>query len=102
MYYVLWTPVDNVRTDHVRLKGIFSKDLSEIDNPRVVKLMERTLHYSLQIKHLPGKSNGAADALCRMGLSKAETPGESKTFFSIRSIDGLRTDQLSAHPLHTP
>ena len=47
-------------------------DLTEIDNPGVIKLGERTLHYNLQFEHLPGKANVVADALNRMGLTTAE------------------------------
>ena len=61
-------PIINVHTDHSPLKGVFNNDLSDMDNPWVVKLLERTLHYNIQIEYVSGKSNKAAGPLSKMGL----------------------------------
>ena len=82
-----------VKTNHSPVKGLFNKDLSIIDNPRVIKLLEKTLHFNLKVKHVAGKSNEAADALSRMGCDTAEAPDESRNFFSTR-IAKLNTSRI--------
>ena len=47
-------------------------------------MLEKTLHYILEIEHVAGKSNDGADALFRMGCDNAEAPEETRNFFSTR------------------
>ena len=55
-YYCIGAPKITVRTDHSPLKGLFKKDLSEIDNPRVVKLLERPYITILRCKQWLAKT----------------------------------------------
>ena len=53
-------------TDHKPMVSVFSdKSLSSIDNPRLFKMKEKTLHFSFEIKHIPGAKMIVADALSR-------------------------------------
>ena len=53
-------------TDHKPLIKIFGdRTLDEITNSRLFRLKQRTLPWCLEIRHLPGKSNHAADATSR-------------------------------------
>ena len=54
------------------------------------------MHYNVQIEHVSGKSNDAADALSRMGLETAEAPDESRTFFSTREGRLQKTKQTDS------
>ena len=75
-----------MHTDHSPLKGVFRKDLSEIDNPCVVKLVEKTLHYNLEIEHVPVKDNKGADALSRMGCTDTQAAEVTCNFFNTREV----------------
>ena len=68
------------------MNGLFRKDLSEIDNPRIVKLVGKTLHYNLEIEHVPGKDNKGADALSRMGCTDTEAPEVTNNFSNTREV----------------
>ena len=53
-------------TDHKPLIKIFGdRTLDEITNSRLFRLKQRTLPWRFEIRHLPGKSNHAADATSR-------------------------------------
>ena len=55
-----------VITDHKPLVKIFGdRTLDEISNSRLFRLKQRTLPWRFDIKHLPGKTNLAADATSR-------------------------------------
>ena len=47
-------------------------------------MLEKTLHYILEIEHVAWKSNDGADALFRMGCDNAEAPEETQNFYSTR------------------
>ena len=46
-----------VATDHNPLIGVFKKSLGEIDNPRLLNLVQKTLWYQFRVVHVPGKEN---------------------------------------------
>ena len=55
-----------VVTDHKPLTKIFGdRTLDEISNTRLFRLKQRTLPWHFRVKHLPGKTNLAADATSR-------------------------------------
>ena len=55
-----------VVTDHKPLTKIFGdRTLDEIYNTRLFRLKQRTLPWHFLVKHLPGKTNLAADATSR-------------------------------------
>ena len=83
-YYCLNADRIIIKTDHAPLKGLFNKDLCKINNPRVIKLLEKTLHFNLEVEHISGKANEAADALSRMGCNTAEALDETRNFFTTR------------------
>ena len=81
---------------YVVVEGLFKKELSEIDNPRVVKLLEKTLHYNIEVQTVAGKENAAADALSRMGCKDSQAPDISRNFFNTREtkVDKLRIKKV--------
>ena len=54
-----------VITDHKPLLGIFAKNISQIENPRVARLREKVMSSPFSIKWQGGKENIIADALSR-------------------------------------
>lgn len=55
-----------VVTDHKPLTKIFGdRTLDEISNTRLFRLKQRTLNWNFTIRHMPGKTNCAADAASR-------------------------------------
>ena len=55
-----------VGVDHKPLLGVLNdKSLESIDNPRLMKLKEKTLGWRFQIIHIPGRKLGAPDAFSR-------------------------------------
>ena len=71
-----------VVTDHKPLIKIFGdRTLDEITNSRLFRLKQRTLPWRFDIKHLPGKTNHAADATSRhpspSGSANSTTLGAS-------------------------
>ena len=69
-----------VVTDHTPLVKILGDGtLDEISNTRIFRLKQRTLPWSFDIAHLPGKTNSAADATSRH-------PSPTNEFAELRSL----------------
>ena len=64
-YFLRGLEAFNVVTDHRPLVGVFSKPLSAVDNPRLVRIIEKTSPYSFGVSWTSGKTNVIADALSR-------------------------------------
>ena len=64
-YFLRGLEAFSVITDHRPLVGVFSKPLSLVDNPRLVRIIEKTSPYSFEVSWTSGKSNVVADALSR-------------------------------------
>ena len=55
-----------VATDHKPLVAIFQdKELTQIANPRIFRLKQRTLWWTFKVVYLAGSTNSAADAVSR-------------------------------------
>ena len=65
-YYTLGCPKRIVATDHKPLLGILGdRALESIDNPRLVRIKQRTLPWNYELKHVPGKQQIASDGFYR-------------------------------------
>ena len=86
-----------VVTDHKPLLGILKdKDLSDIKNPRILNLKEKTFGFDFKIQHSPGKWNRAADAMSRNPDKACTTPNHD----IIAAI--FHTDLDSHNPICEP
>ena len=54
-----------VITDHKPLLGILTKNLDDLDNPRLQQMREKVMGFNFNIEWIAGKSNLIADALSR-------------------------------------
>ena len=76
-----------VVTDHKPLVKIFEdRTLDEITNSRLFRLKQRTLPWRFDIKHLPGKSNLAADATSRHPSPSNEVNSASCQSLNVTDI----------------
>ena len=68
-YFTLGCPSLYVGTDHKPLVGLMENtDLDSMDNPRLIKLKEKTFSWHFKITYIPGKLIGGSDALSRYGV----------------------------------
>ena len=64
--FLLGCPNLTLATDHRPLVKLFGdRELKHIDNPRLFRLKEKTLHFRFNVKYIEGKKNTAADTLSR-------------------------------------
>ena len=83
-----------VITDHKPLVKIFGdRTLDEITNSRLFRLKQRTLPWRFDIKHLPGKTNHAADATSR---HPSPSSSENSASLEVPSIPDLVESALMA------
>ena len=80
-YNVRGCPCFEIVTDHRPLLGIFNKPLSEIANPRIVRMWEKLLPYQFSVTWLNGKANAIADALSRHPIDS----GNDDKMYAFRS-----------------
>ena len=62
-HYLLGMDTFTVITDHKPLKGVFQKDLPDVENVRLRRYREKLTEYNFQIEWREGKLNEIADAL---------------------------------------
>lgn len=64
--FLLGCPNLTLVTDHRPLVKLFGdRELKHVDNPRLFRLKEKTLHFRFTVKYIAGKKNTAADTLSR-------------------------------------
>ena len=65
-HFVLGCSDLTVAVDHKPLLKVFGdRSLEDIDNPRLIRLKEKTLHYRFKMVHIPGVRNSTADSMSR-------------------------------------
>ena len=95
--FTLGCPNLILAVDHQPLKGVLNdRSLDSIDNPRLLKLKERTLPYSFEIIHVPGTSNvvRAADTLSRHPAGNERIDDEevqSSRAFAVSQAVGIES-----------
>ena len=86
-YFLIGCESFVLAVDHKPLLGILSdRSLEEIENPRLVRLKEKTLRYNFKVVHVPGKLHKTADATSRGAVSAAEE-GEALTLSTLWRLD---------------
>ena len=94
--YTLGCPNLLLVVDHQPLTGILNdRSLDSIENPRLLKLKEKTLKYDFTITYTPGSSKAiqAADALSRYPASDTENVTKQEDFpsraFAVQQARGI-------------
>ena len=71
-FYLAGMPHFTVLTDHKSLRGVYDKDICDVENVRLQKYRENTQQYSFNVEHIEGKLNAIGDALSRNPVLPAE------------------------------
>ena len=119
-YYTLGSEKLLILVNHKPLIGLLSsRNLGEIENPRLLHLAERLLKWNFTIQHIAGAKNFAPDALSRSPTQDTQdTPqgcqytrsrtssrplivGQSPALSSINTDDQQQSDDLEAEVLAT-
>ena len=82
-----------VFSDHASLVGLEKRDLSTVTNGRLVRMLEKTRGYNIEIVHVRGMRNKFADALSRHPLSGGEGAPEFPLFANpcvARAVYGVQ------------
>ena len=66
-YFIMGCPDLIVATDHKPLVGLFEKPFTDIQNPRLLSIVEKTLWYKFRVIHVPGRVNCGPDYMSRTG-----------------------------------
>ena len=89
-----------VVTDHKPLTRIFGdRTLDEINNTRLFRIKQRTLPWHFRVKHLPGKTNLAADAASRYPAPDTDLStltASDKTELLIAAAISRETEEITA------
>ena len=64
-FYLRACPHFTVLTDHRPLVGVFRKNIDEVENSRLQRIMMKTQCYNFTVEYTPGKTHLIADALSR-------------------------------------
>ena len=73
-YYVRAAEMVEIYTDCKSLLGLFAKDLADIKNSRLQRMLENTTAYNLNFNHVKGESHKVADCMSRNPLPGCEAP----------------------------
>ena len=61
-----------VYTDHKSLVGASNKDFSNHKSPRLLRLLEKTIPYNIDIQYIPGGDNAVANTFSHLCSSSTE------------------------------
>ena len=61
-----------VFTDHAPLVGLERKNMCNIKNPRVIRLLEKIAGYRIKIEHIRGSTNLCMHALSRQPMASCK------------------------------
>ena len=93
-YFTQGCPNLIVKTDHKPLLGVFrSTSLDQITNARLFSLKQRTLPWSFEIVHVPGKDNKFPDAASRFPSSMEDENEELHLSSLSMALSGIRVHE---------
>ena len=98
-HYLLGMDHFTVVTDHKPLKGVFAKELPDIENARLRRYRERLTGYNFDISWREGKTNQIADALSRAPVFP---PDETDTDDFVDVCRAIRTIKEEPDPILAP
>jgi len=91
-YYLQGMPHFQIITDHKPLIGIFSKNITDIDNDRLRRIREKIMHLTFTITWSAGKEHLIADALSRSPVESAVCAVSEVSDFSGEIARVIRDD----------
>ena len=91
-HYLLGMENFTVVTDHKPLKGVFAKDLPDVQNVRLRRYRERLTGYTFKIEWREGKTNEIADALSRAPVFPASESNSADFVDVCYAINTLKKE----------
>ena len=83
-------------TDHKPLSGwLDNRNFDDIANPRLARMVEKTLRWGFKILHLPGLKNMSCDALSRYPWSKVSSDDTNEDQ-NMKQFDAIDNSQYGA------
>ena len=98
-HYLLGMDLFTVVTDHKPLKGVFAKELPDVENARLRRYRERLTGYNFELSWREGKTNQIADALSRAPVFP---PDETDTENFVDVCKAITTLQKDPDPILAP
>ena len=98
-HYLLGMDLFTVVTDHKPLKGVFAKELPDVENARLRRYRERLTGYNFELSWREGKTNQIADALSRAPVFP---PDETDTENFVDVCRAITTLQKDPDPILAP
>ena len=89
-HYLLGMDHFTVITDHKPLKGVFAKELPDIENARLRRYRERLTGYNFDLSWREGKTNHIADALSRAPVFPPDETADEGFVDVCRAITTLQ------------
>ena len=71
-FYLQGLPYFKVLTDHKPLVGIFKKQLSMLENARLMRMREKLTGFSFEVSWVAGKGHFIEDALSRFPVFQTQ------------------------------
>ena len=96
-FFLAGCPGFQVTTDHRPLRWIFTKDLAELTNPRLLRVRERLTNYNFNVEWVAGKTHLIADALSRYPVFSPE--GEAGGDLNA-DVEAARLVQVREEPAY--
>ena len=93
-FYLRGLPAFDVLTDHRPLVSVFRKQLSQLENARLMRVREKIQEFTFEVKWVQGKTHYIADALSRAPIFAAEEEEDLTIDCAIthcRQINATRT-----------
>ena len=82
-----------IYNDQQALQGIAEKSLVEIQNNRIIRILDRMSCFDYRIEYIPGNKNIAADTLSRNNCGEPEFPDVANAIPINRSVKSVRNVQ---------
>ena len=102
-FYLRACPHFKVLTDHRPLVGIFKKNMDDVSNSRLQRIMMKTQCFQFSVEYTPGKTHLIADSLSRNPIWSPPEEGEdeernicgkSSCTASIMTVKELTSEEL--------
>ena len=85
-------PTFQVWTDHHPLVGIFQKDLTDIDNPRLQNFREKIQHFNFEVRWVVGKTHYIANALSQFPVFEPDPKNKDYKVNDAITCMGISSD----------
>ena len=94
-YFLRGLETFEVWTDHKPMVSIFQKSICDLENLRLMRMREKIMEYTPEVKWVPGKTHYIADALSRSPLF--DTNNDDYTIIKVSTLSGILSEKGPSH-----